>query len=167
MCSGCSGDYYGDFNGQERFPEDCPEQEARSIDDEGAVSPFRYGNLPEELEGAADFILGRATLHGFSEPATCEEYEIFVSESQITEIRILQEGQSVRGYRKYEDVGVAWEKRVQACERSRSPTAKCYRTLTRARLVPQSWQSASGICIRSICLAIFAAVFVAICAVAR
>jgi len=133
MCSGCSGDYYSDSTGQEQLSEDLREEVIGGVAaDEGDLTLFHYGNSAAKSLGASDvrMIRGGQRCPG---PGTHEEYEIFVSERQITEIRVLRAAGSVRGYS--ENVIGACEQTEQVREHSEAATAKRYRTLVGATLL--------------------------------
>lgn len=155
MCSGCSGDYYSDFMDEERFPgEFCEEGMG------GDMTEFHSGNEAEESQVARDFAVSRRIPRRSWDSETFEECAILVSESQITEIRVVR----ATGEAHRNEESVAWDR--PATQRSRSATAKCYRTWAGARLLPLSRENALEIGFASFCLGVLAAL-VGIWVVAR
>jgi hypothetical protein len=89
MCSGCSGDYCSDFGAQQGDSADFRNEDLRGMDEKSDRAQSHSGNRAEESQGVSEVMGEKAAPPSFSERGTCEDYEIFVSESQITEIRIV------------------------------------------------------------------------------
>ena len=153
MCSGCSGDYYGDFKGQEGIP------------GESDWIEFHFGNETEESQRAPDAWVDQDAPRNLPVAETREDYEIFVSETQITEVRVFRGDGSIGqdGMSR----GAAWEETTLADERLRVATAKHYRTLVRARLLLPPDGSALRIKFASFCLGGLIGVLAAVWVLAR
>lgn len=159
MCSGCSGDYYSDFRGHDGIPDESFE---RGL---GSMRESHCGNWEEQSQEDSDFTLAMEGSRGFPRHEAPEECEIFVSETRITEVRVLRADKSV--CMNGNSPGGGWKETARVRQRLPAATAKHYRTFTGAKLLFLSDRGALPFAFASFCFGFLVAALLGMLIVVR